>query len=233
MHEEEEEEMDTGLWMLTFSDLLSLLLTFFVLLFALKALDKGKLDEFLGHFRGGGMGILQMGKEVSVAPIQHPGETIISSKVFSLAELRKAIDVSVKNLAVEEKVSYRSDERGMVLTLPSTILFKSGTSDITPEAKSILDKLSKILRESRYNIIIEGHTDNIPISTEQFPSNWELSTDRAVKVLRYLVESRKLPPERFAAVGYGASKPLVPNIDAESRKRNRRVELILAPPGNG
>lgn len=229
MKKKEEEDVDTDIWMVTFSDLLSLLLTFFVLLFALKSMDKGKIDEFFGYFRGGGMGIMEMGKGISVDMTRLPKEVALTHKVFSLQELRLAMDLSVSDIVVGVDIKSHIDDRGLVIILPGHVLFDSGASDVKPEAKLILDRLSKVLRKSRNDIMIEGHTDNIPISTEQFPSNWELSTDRAVKVLRYLVESSKVPPKRFSAVGYGAAKPLVPNVDNESRMKNRRVEIILAP----
>lgn len=230
--EEQEEEFDTSIWMITFSDLLSLLLTFFVLLFALKALDKGKLEEFLGYFRGGGMGVLEAGKEMPVVK-HNPIDEIAGagSKPFTVEELNNMIRMTLKRLNIEDKISVHSDERGLILTLSDVILFDSGSSDIKPEAKFFLDKLSEIFRkDNRYEVMIEGHTDDRPISTEKFPSNWELSTDRAVRVLRYFVEVRKLPPERFSAVGYADTRPLLPNTSPENRRRNRRVEIILVPP---
>ncbi len=229
MKKKEEEEADTDIWMVTFSDLLSLLLTFFVLLFALKSMDKGKVDQFLGYFRGGGMGILQQGKGTSVDMTRRPKEVDLTNKVFSLQELRVAMELSVSDSVVGIDITSHIDERGLVIILPGRTLFDSGASDIKPEAKLLFDRLGKVLRMSRNDIMIEGHTDDTPISTKQFPSNWELSTDRAVKVLRYLVESSKVPPKRFAAVGYGSTKPVVPNVDSESRMKNRRVEIILAP----
>jgi chemotaxis protein MotB len=106
-------------------------------------------------------------------------------------------------------------------------LFDSGKADLKSEAIRLLDKIAPVLKQSQRPIRVEGHTDNVPIHTKEFPSNWELSTARAVNVLRYLVEKHEIPPQIISAAGYGEYHPIVPNDTAQNRSRNRRVEIII------
>ena len=220
------EAEDTNFWMGTFSDLLSLLLTFFVLLFAMKSMDSGKLQEALGYFKEGGIGALEMGQ---------PSMTLTPPKVIKmLAPMQRDISVSMKDLrkAVEEqnkleKVGISSGERGITLTLSSHLLFDSGTAELRQEAQAVLDEVSEVIQASKRPVSIEGHTDDVPISSTRYPSNWDLSLSRAVHILMYLLKDGELRPERFSVAGYADTRPLVPNDRAENRVKNRRVELIL------
>lgn len=220
---EEGQDLDPNCWMVTFSDLLGLLLTFFVLLFAMKSMDKGKLHEALGYFRGGGIGVLELGEKTPFSRpdiIKKPSQ---KRTTFSAGELRRLLEVK----GLKEKVHVGSDKRGIVLTLSNTILFDSGTAELKPDAERLLDNLIEITKETDYLIMVEGHTDDIPISSPNYPSNWELSTARAARVARYLLKVDGLRPERFSVVGYADTRPIISNHTSENRAKNRRVELIL------
>jgi len=209
-----------GKWLTTFNDLVTLLMVFFVLLFSMSTIDIGKL-KFIANSLQSGLGVLKEGKQVLVGknkPIVDPQlESVDASFV---EETIKAIN-SVPGF---EAIRTR---RGVIIRLADAILFESGKDDINSDAFPILNRIVATLREWPDLIHVEGHTDNVPIHTKKFVSNWDLSTARAVNVVKYLVEEGKIMPQKLSAVGYGESKPLFPNDTPDHRARNRRVEIVL------
>jgi chemotaxis protein MotB len=125
---------------------------------------------------------------------------------------------------LEDKVEVSETAEGMKVNLTETVLFESGEAELKDEGKEILIQLAELLKKTDGPIRIEGHTDNVPIDNEQFSSNWELSSARAIRVL-YLFAGSGLPEEDLAAVGRGEFRPLMPNDTAEGRRMNRRVEI--------
>jgi len=119
---------------------------------------------------------------------------------------------------------------GVMITLRDALLFDSGRADLKPSAEELITQLAEVLKRSKAREIrIAGHTDNVPIRTPAFPSNWELSAARSLSVLHRLVEAHRLPPNRLVAIGFGEHRPLVANTTAANRARNRRVEIFLVP----
>jgi chemotaxis protein MotB len=117
----------------------------------------------------------------------------------------------------------------MLIALPNDVLFDSGRTDLKPEAKASLAKVAEVLAGiSDRHFLVAGHTDNVPIHTSRFASNWELSTERAVEVTRLLI-SQGMRPEVLAAAGYGEFDPVAPNDSADHRALNRRIEIVLQP----
>lgn len=138
------------------------------------------------------------------------------------ADLQKFIDLG--GIGVEVTAD------GVMITLRDAILFASGRADLKPNTEELLAKLAEILERSKAREIrIAGHTDNVPIRTAEFPSNWELSSARALSVLHRLIVAHRLPPARLVALGFGEHRPLAPNTTAANRARNRRVEIFLVP----
>lgn len=115
----------------------------------------------------------------------------------------------------------------IVLTLPETVLFRSGESALRPEARPFIQAIGEVLIELDRHVRVEGHTDNVPIATEQFPSNWELSATRAVTVVRAFLEQYGVPADHLTAVSHADSRPLVDNLTPENRAKNRRVEIVV------
>jgi len=160
----------------------------------------------------------------------------IQEKIMKQASWRKELEAT----AGIEKASFTvtSDmisveivpARGVILRLKESVLFETGKAELREEAKNVLDVLyEEVFKELPNNILIEGHTDNVPIRTAQFPSNWELSTARATSVARYLIEQKGFPPRRLAAMGCGEYRPIADNSTDEGRAKNRRVEFIIRP----
>jgi chemotaxis protein MotB len=205
-------------WLTTFNDLVTLLMVFFVLLFTMGTLDTKKLKSFQGSLQSG-LGILEAGEKVSIGVIE-PHRT-------SEAPANEEIDESMENLNSLPGVGAAYTNEGIMITLQDAILFHSGIADINSSAFPILDRIIAIIEDTSQPIRVEGHTDNDPIHTGRYPSNWELSTARAVNVLKYFVDKGKIPPERLSAMGYGESRSLFPNDTPEHKAKYRRVEIVL------
>ncbi|MFV1951177.1 MAG: flagellar motor protein MotB [Nitrospinota bacterium] len=204
--EESAEEMG---WLITYGDMMTLLLTFFILLFSISSVDSEKYRfamKALGDALGGTM----------------PEEIEFEERLDQVKiEIEKII--TDENLSRDMEIT--SDTRGIVLYARGGAFFESGDTRILEDTKIFLRKVSSILKETTYKIVIEGHTDDIPINTERFPSNWELSSGRAGNVLRSFIEEG-ISPARLSAVGYAQYKPRFPPTP-ENRAKNRRVEIII------
>lgn len=210
-------------FMLLWATLMMLVMTFFIVLVGMGTMKKEKAMVAVASFReallSGGIGILWGGKKpLSFDYLIKQERMKIKKKLFGSIE---------KALEEVKKAGWGifMVERGVVLRFPGTTLFDSGKAELKPEAKELLDKIVPVLKENYlYSVWVEGHTDNLPIYTEKFPSNWELSAARAINVVKYL-EKRGLKKERLSAVGYGEYRPLLPNDTPEHRAFNRRVEI--------
>ncbi|MFN3682187.1 MAG: flagellar motor protein MotB, partial [Nitrospira sp.] len=121
----------------------------------------------------------------------------------------------------------QKDDGDIIITIPDSVLFHSGEATVRPEALAFLKGLANVLLELNRHVRVEGHTDNVPIKTAQFPSNWELSATRAVMVVRVLSELYGVPADHLAAVGYADTRPVVPNLTPDQRAKNRRVEIVI------
>ncbi len=215
-------------WMVTYGDMVTLLLCFFILLYSYSVIDEQKYAQIISSLQVsflGERGIMQSSIDSS------NGEIIELSLDFKIQEVIVTYQ-SVKESLIEEgldqDVKIRVEERGVVLEIEDRILFDSAKADIKPEAERILVKVAGILKRLPNQIIVEGHTDNVPINTVFFPSNWELSVARAVRVVRFLSEAVNIPSERFIAAGYGEYRPIANNNTAEGRATNRRVNIIIS-----
>jgi len=213
-------------WLTTFNDLMTLLMVFFVLLFTLGSVDTKKLNDFQGSLQSG-LGILEAGNMVSIkVATQEPKKT----KEIQNGEKEgatNAVDKYMKGLDSEEWIDAVGTREGVVITLKDTILFRSGRADINPAAFPVLNRIISVVSRDSNPVRINGHTDNDPIHGGRFPSNWELSTARAVNILKYFADTGKISPERLSAAGYGEIRPLVPNTTPQHKSRNRRVEIII------
>ena len=138
-------------------------------------------------------------------------------------QLQEYIDAN--NLGNSIKVY--TQERGLVISLNDTVLFPSGKATMTPESESIVRKVGLSLKGLNNYIRIEGHTDNLPISTSDYPSNWELSAARATNVVRFLLRETGLPPDKISEAGYGEFRPIATNDNEAGRNRNRRVDIVI------
>ncbi|WP_300380712.1 OmpA family protein [Clostridium sp.] len=222
-------------WLATYADTVTLLLTFFVLLYSTATVDSEKTKSissaFTAMFSGdSGDTLLEYDLYNGAVPLIG-GETKYDIEEMGNMSPQAKMYNNVKDFIskndLQEVVEVIDSEKGIVIQLRDNILFESASSNIREESKVILDKISTLISSVANPILVEGHTDNIPIRTMEFPSNWELSADRAVNVVRYFVESRGQNPSRFSAAGYGEYHSVAPNDSYENMARNRRVDILI------
>jgi chemotaxis protein MotB len=139
----------------------------------------------------------------------------------------KRVKATVKNNSLEGYVKVQNTGRGVVVRVKGQLLFNSGSADLKKAAYPLLDEIIGIAEEYPYDMSVEGHTDSTPITSSKFPSNWELSTARAISTLRYIMDSGRISFERLGASGYAATRPIDSNDISEGRQNNRRVEFIF------
>ena len=239
--DDEPEHDDSERWLLTYADMITLLLALFIVMFAMSSVNATKLESLQDAFSGkilGGESIKQTGGSVQAEPT-HPevAQTTLqpmgASSPAARAEqtdfrkLKAQIDRLVAQEGLTQKVETAIEKRGLaVRVLTDGLLFESGAADVQPDAQPLLEKIGLILsRGSAHPVRVEGHTDDVPI-TGRFPSNWELASARASGVVRVLLGT-PLRSSPFEAVGRAALDPIAPNKTEDGRAKNRRVEIVL------
>ena len=264
------EEEGGEAWLLPYSDLMTLLLAVFIVLFAVSKVDQTKaeavaeafresmMSEGAGPFAGEGSSIISLSPNgeqqqnqnnetdsanASVTPSEAQAtdapkentkltqeqieEFLGQSEYNNLDELKTEIDAMFKDEKLMSEITTSIDARGLVISLNNAILFDSGSADIITKNENTLTKIAKIVNTLDNYIRIEGHTDDIPIKTATYPSNWELSTARAASVVRLFIDKCSVSPEKVVAVGYGEYKPIADNSTEAGRAKNRRIDIIV------
>jgi chemotaxis protein MotB len=245
-------------WLLTYADMITLLMALFMVLFSITSVNKAKLevlsktlqDAFSGKVLPGGESIRNTGadpKSVS-SPTTAPNIPAITTIVNTtdtastaaakakeqedFRRLKEQVDTYAREKGVQDKVQTVIAERGLVIRLlTDRVLFDSGAAELKPEAAPTLTKVAEIVaREGKHQIMVEGHTDPVPIHGSLFPTNWELSTARASRVVRFLIDGG-VARRRLSAAGYASLHPIADNATAAGRSRNRRVEIVLLRSG--
>ncbi|MER2175167.1 MAG: flagellar motor protein MotB [Carnobacterium sp.] len=212
-------------WMTTFSDLMSLLLTFFILLYSMSSVSAEKFNEASNSMQlafGGGDSLLEESAVVDSAT-ESSEEAVDPELLKMYNEVVQFLET--KNITSQASVEY--DQDGIYVNIQESILFGSGSAIIADSGKNTLNNLGELIQQFDNEVVIEGYTDNVPMHNANFSSNWELSTSRALSVLRYLSEERKVDPTRLSAKGYGEYHPTVPNDSEENKAKNRRVNIVI------
>lgn len=241
----DEEHIDES-WLIPYADILTLLLALFIVLFAASSVDASKFEELaraLNVAFVGGTGVMDQPSPVTPqdpSPIPKPEdedatedeeELITAEEDFlELEELQKKIDQYIldNNLSLSLKTSLTTE--GLLITILDDALFSSGSAQVRPDSIELAVEISHLLITDPPRLIsIGGHTDNRPINTPQFRSNWDLSVMRAVNFMKILLENESLEPNRFSSTGYGEYSPVASNDSASGRAKNRRVEVLILP----
>ena len=215
-----------GGWQIVYSGFILIMLCFFIMLSSFASIEEGKVIRFVKSFVNS-VSILTGGMKFERGPRIVRDSADIVDKENQLAQVFEEIKSLRDNLGLDKKVDISFSEKGLVMRISDTVLFNLGVVEISEEAIPLMEQMGTIISRAPYAIRIEGHTDNLPIHTGRFPSNWELSTARAVNVLRDFMEKEAIPPERLSAVGFGEFHPIFPNDTPEHRAKNRRVEIVL------
>lgn len=251
------DESEPG-WMVTYADLMTLLLVFFVLLFSISTVKKEQFASTIRSFQlaigDTGGSLIPLPEELKAPAIEvpdsleennadqlEPPDMVVQEqkeetlpempevdKNKELAYLSNSLKDVFSSMGITDEVDVGEARDGKIhVRVKGSVLFESGDSAFNKHMMPILDiLLEKLEKNPEYKMGIQGHTDNIPIETARFPSNWELSAIRATTVLRYLVRGG-IDPERVTATGYGDALPIVPNDTVEQRAENRRIEFVL------
>ncbi|MEJ5251835.1 MAG: OmpA family protein [Chthonomonadetes bacterium] len=206
-------------WLLTYADMITLLVALFIMLYSMSAVNQEKFGALAQSMR----------REFQALPEHNGGKVVGAGSIVDPVEQQVSrLQQFLQEKGLQSQVRIRHEERGLVISLLSDgTLFDLGSADLKPSAKQVLDQVAEALRALPNPVLIEGHTDNLPIRTAQYPSNWELSAARAARVLRYLVQKGGIPAERLIAVGYADTRPLVPNSSPANRAQNRRVDIAV------
>lgn len=243
-----EEEHPDETWLVPYSDVLTLLLALFIVLFASSTIDAKKFEQmmqtFAIEFNGGGMpGILDGGvrpidqggkaeKKIEVEDVKQPEEAKSDNSSqgnIRLNTIKRVIDTNIANNNMKGDIGTHVTEEGVVIEILTTALFQQGSAELTPTAKEIAEFVSKQIEPYSQNILVAGHTDSEVISnSSRFSSNWDLSAKRAINFMEYMLEiNSKLNPMRFGIAGYGEYRPVLPNITSYNMRENRRIEVII------
>jgi chemotaxis protein MotB len=209
-------------WLLTYADLITLLLAFFIVMYSMSQIDAKKFGKMADALQGvlkGGDNIFLQGEQKT------KGHGLL--KLGNLRILQSRVEEKFKKLGKENKVQTEITERGLVVHIVESALFKEGSAELEPRAREVLDLIFDNIKDIPNHIRVEGHTDDRPINTVKYPSNWELSAARATAVTRYFINVHGFPPDKISALGYGEYRPMRPNNSPENRAQNRRVDVVI------
>jgi chemotaxis protein MotB len=199
-------------WLITLSDVLSLLLVFFVMFFVAAKTTGGPLQAKIDK---------ALNPPSSDADMQMTTSTVGE-------KIKDEMNSEIKKLDLEDDVSVRTVDKEVIITMKDKVMFRPGQADILNSLTPMLENIARIIqRHPSFLVDIEGHTDNIPIRTRLYPSNWELSVARATSVLKYFINNYGIDPSRLSIKGNADQKPAAPNDTPENRAQNRRVEIRL------
>ena len=240
-----EEHVDEA-WLLPYADILTLLLALFIVLFAASEVDSKKFQAISSSFNSelqGGTGILDQEAPVESLdpsttaklnedlPSGESDEEILAARdQQELEDFQTKIEAYIDEKGLSPRLQTEMTVKGLMITIKEGVLFESGSADIIGGSQTIADEISNLLvSDPPRMIFIEGHTDNIPAGTKEYPTNWELSSARAINFMKILLENDDLDPEKFSATGYSEYHPIATNDTLEGRTENRRVEVLISP----
>ncbi|KGI84611.1 flagellar motor protein MotB [Exiguobacterium mexicanum] len=231
-----EEHIPEG-WLIPYADLLTLLLALFIVLFASSNVDQTKLEKMSQSFNqvfSGGTSVFQA-STASNSDISRTNktDTTTNPRTYELAkldELKEEVNQYIQKNGLEDEIEATINSSGLVLTIQDRALFSMGEATLDADARAVARSISGILEQAgNREIVVSGHTDNIPINTARFPSNWELSSARATAFMRGLLTNDALNPGQFTLASYGEYKPIATNDTEAGRSKNRRVEVLIKP----
>lgn len=246
-HAQHEEEAGEA-WLLPYSDLMTLLLAVFIVLFAVSQVDAEKAKQLAGEFSETMMTEGYYNSTIKNEGAQNPtsskteGQQSKDSKSKDkekakekesknedqqMKELKAELDAKLQSDHMTSNVTTKIDKRGLVVSLNNAMFFDPGSAVVKKENEKALLEIAAKVNTLDHFIRIEGHTDNVPMSSELYPSNWDLSTARASNVVRLLISHSLVKPEKLIAVGYGEYRPVADNSTAEGRAKNRRIDIIV------
>jgi chemotaxis protein MotB len=236
-------------WLVSYADFITLLFAVFVVLYAMGQTDKKKTEEVIASLQSS-FGLASIGatapkinvipsKPISIMPSLKPelsvtpagrtgrGQARTRAEEKDFRQIKSSIEAYLVKQGAQNKVSLNITRRGLIVSLKEAGFFDSGQAQIKSEAHELINTISEVMTQYNNPLRVEGHTDNIPISSAQFPSNWELSTARATNGLKYLIKHFEVDPDKISATGYAEFRPIADNASPDGRAKNRRVDLVM------
>jgi chemotaxis protein MotB len=213
-------------WLATFGDLMSLLLTFFVLMLSFSSMEEVKFHHAMGSLQGA-LGVFQSEPEMS-QPIRI-SMPLVRGSLRQSNNIRKAAEALEKSLSdegLEGDVTLEGTASGIVIRIQAPVIYQTGSAELQEDIQPALYKIGELLQLLPNEVVVQGHTDNVPISSA-FPSNWELSFQRAVNTVRFLITECNVQPKRLATEGFGQYRPLYANDSEANQRKNRRIEIHI------
>ena len=211
------EEAQQDRYLITYADLITLLLGLFIILYAISNIDSQKYQKVLQAFGN------TFGSEKEILNIE---SKLSNSDAAPATQLKDKLSNIIKDHGYEDFVKMEETERGIVIHIMDQILFNSGSARLESKSYKVLNKLASVLKELPNDIRIEGHTDDVPINSSEYQSNWHLSVARALNTAYYLIHEEKLPQEKLSIIGNSEFKPIASN-DETGRAKNRRVDIVI------
>ncbi|MGI6712618.1 MAG: flagellar motor protein MotB [Bacillota bacterium] len=227
-----EEHIDET-WLVPYSDMLTLLLALFIVMFAMSQIDKEKFEKFSRQFNVifSGEGEVLDGAGNAYVAMQNPSPADTSAnnaiEEDKMNEIKKSLEEEIEKKGYSDKVKVVLNKEGLEISIQEVVLFNSGDAEVLKEVNPLLLHISKMLYGLDNNIKITGHTDNLPINNEKFRDNWDLSAIRAINVMNFMVNEGGIQPEKLSIQAYGEYKPKYDNSTEDGRARNRRVEIFI------
>ena len=209
-------------WLLSYADFVTLLLAFFVTMYAISKVDATKLAPAAASMK-----VAFEGRREHTVPMPEGGSIVPPVPVDPLVPVEANLRLKLDDAIAAGRLELIRDSRGLVVSLPESATFPPASTEVTDGARELIVRVAAIIAASGHSMRIEGHTDNVPIRTQKFRSNWELSTARASAVIAFVIETQAFDPVRLSAAGYGEFHPRAPNDSAENRARNRRVDIVI------
>lgn len=216
----------SGGWEIVYTGFILILLCFFIMLCSFSTMQKSKVTRFVKSFNLA-VSIYSGGVKLEPGDIVLPHSEDIVDEKDSLADIFRDVITNARRLNLDDSIDIDFTGKTLVMRLSNAILFDTGSGRVLPASMPLLLKVGRVIAASNHDVRIEGHTDDRPISTPQFPSNWELSTARAVNVLRFLIAKASVDANKLSAAGFGKYQPLTDNDTPANRSRNRRVEIVF------
>lgn len=251
LKKEPEKHANHERWMVSYADFVTLLFAVFVTLYAMSQTDKKKVEEVIQSMQQS-FGMVTAGapspkinviesKQMAIVPTIKPSITVLPgpsragatgkgkgrAEEKDFRQIKSSIEAYLIKQGAQDKVSLNITRRGLIVSLKEAGFFNSGQAQIKASAYDLINTIAEVMTQYNNPLRIEGHTDNIPISTSQFPSNWELSAARATNGVKYLIKYFDVEPNKISSTGYGEFRPIADNSTAEGRARNRRVDIVM------
>ncbi|MBK1809854.1 OmpA family protein [Clostridium sp. YIM B02505] len=235
--EHHEEHVDET-WLIPYADMLTLLLALFIVMFAMSKVDSQKLQRLSAEFNvifSGGSSVMSEGGTDTTAVVQSQAANAGTSTEKSntqkeedtMNQLKQSLESEIESKGYAEKVKVELNKEGLEVSIQDAVLFNSGDAQVLQNVNPLLIEISKMVRGLDNEIKIVGHTDNVPITTSKFRSNWDLSAMRAINVMNFMVNSGGVGTNKISIQAYGEYRPKYSNDTAEGRSKNRRVEIFI------